>query len=284
MSIFISIIAMACLGLTHFINGMLSRHYEVKKISFFTHMGGFLIVLMAAIFFSNFTFSSLYWGALSGIASAWGAIFLYRGMSTGAVSAIVPLSGVSMVVFSLIISILFLGERIGLFSSLGIVFSIPAIILMTLNTNHSNSNYITERKKGGVSQAIFSGLGFACQLVTLGNVPSSGALAAVAVSMFVGATAIFPYAKPSIFEVTRSQARKAMFAGATSALGLVLYTIAKEGQLVIISVLIISMYPLIPVILGVIYLKERVSRIRVLGIVFSISSIVALTLGGNSNV
>ncbi|WP_311945592.1 EamA family transporter [Halomonas piscis] len=283
MSIFISIIAMVCLGLTHFINGMLSRHFDVKKISFFTHIGGFLIVLIAAFFYSNFTFNSFYWGALSGIASAWGAIFLYRGMSTGAISAIVPLSGVSMVIFSLIISTLFLGERIDLFSSLGVAFSIPAIILMTWSNNHYNSNYITKPKRSGVSQAILSGLGFACQLVTLGKVSSSGALAAVAVSMLVGATVIFPYAKPSILELSRGQARKAMFAGATSALGLVLYTMAKEGQLVIVSVLIVSMYPLVPVMLGVIYLQEKISSIRILGIALSLSSITVLTLGSIGN-
>lgn len=272
---------MVCLGLTHFINGMLSRHYDVNKISLFTHIGGFLIALMAALFYANFTLSALYWGALSGVASAWGAIFLYRGMSTSAVSIIVPLSGVSMVVFSLIISILFLGERIGLLSSLGVVCSIPAIVLMTWNTNNS---YVNEKKRSGINQAILSGLGFACQLVALGKVPSSGALAAVAASMFIGATAILLYARPSIFEVARNQARKAMFAGAISALGLVLYTLAKESQLVIVGVMIVSMYPLVPVVLGVIHLKERISGIRALGIFLSISSIFILTLGSSGNV
>ncbi|QEM82271.1 EamA family transporter [Halomonas binhaiensis] len=284
MSIFISLIAMICLGITHFINGMLSRHYDVKKISFFTHIGGFLIALIAALAYSDFTLNSLYWGALSGIASALGAIFLYRGMSTGAVSVVVPLSGVSMVVFSLIISILFLGERIGLLSSLGLVFSIPAIMLMTWSTEHAKHGHENEEKRSGVGQAVFSGFGFACQLVTLGEVSPSGALAAVAVSMFVASIVIFPYANPSIFEATRRQARIAMFAGSISALGLVLYTIAKEGQLLIISVLIVSMYPLVPVVLGVVHLKERVSSIKVLGIVFSISSIIVLTLGSVGNV
>lgn len=284
MSIFISLIAMVCLGLAHFINGILSRHYDVKVISFFTHIGGFLIALIAALLYSNFTLSSLCWGALSGVASAWGAIFLYRGMSTGAVSAAVPLSGVSMVLFSLVISILFLGERVSPFGIMGLVFSIPAILFMTWSAEYVKHGCVVEEKRSGMRFSVFSGFGFACQLVTLGEVSSFEALAAVAVSMLVGAMIIFPYLKSSVFEAIRGRGKVSMLAGAISALGLVLYTIAKEEQLLIVSVVLISMYPLVPVILGVLYLKENISGMKALGIAFSLLSIAVLTLGSVDNV
>ncbi|WP_234324064.1 hypothetical protein [Streptomyces sp. NRRL S-481] len=72
---------------------------------------------------------------------------------------------------------------------------------------------------------------------------------------------------------------QALLIGAGAALGLVLYLLAAQRQLLAVAVVIASLYPALPVILGLALLHERVSGRQALGLLGAGVATVLLTLG-----
>ena len=68
-------------------------------------------------------------------------------------------------------------------------------------------------------------------------------------------------------------------AGGISALGLTLYALSREGQWAMISIVVVSLYPLIPVVLGSAVRKEPISGYAMVGIALSIMTTVLVTVG-----
>ena len=97
-------------------------------------------------------------GALSGFGTGIGVVFLFRGMSAGRLSVVVPLSDVGGVALPVLVGVLMLGERPSAPSWLGILASGPALGLIT----HVRGQ---EQGETGSADGLISGLGFAVQFV-----------------------------------------------------------------------------------------------------------------------
>ncbi|WP_386082410.1 hypothetical protein ACFIOZ_04010 [Vreelandella sp. F11] len=121
------------------------------------------------------------------------------------------------------------------------------------------------------------GLGFTLQLHFLGQAPNHAALYSIALCMLSGALCLLPF-----YQHTKpARKRFLLFAtvtGGISAPGLTLYALSREGQLAIISIVIVSMYSLIPVVFGSLFRKEAVSGTTMMGIVLSIVVTVLITV------
>ena len=277
MSIVLALSAMLLLGSTHFINGLLARFYPPLNIGFYTHLGGALISLAGALLF--FTWEPDAWrgGAVAGLGSALGALLLYKGLSQAPFAIVVPVSAVSMVTIALVLSLVFLGERPNAWVWLGVMLALPAIWL-TAGGGRINKGQMGSITKTGLLLGLGAGLGFALQLHFLGLVPDYAALYGIALCMLSGGLCLLPFyqrAKPA-------QNRFPLFAtmaGGISALGLTLYALSRQGQLTIISIVIVSMYPLIPVVFGSLVRKEAVSGISMIGIALSIVATMLIVAG-----
>ena len=70
-----------------------------------------------------------------------------------------------------------------------------------------------------------------------------------------------------------------MLVGAGAALGLILYLLAAQRQLPAVAVVLASLYPALPVILGLALLHERLSRKQVVGLAGAGVATVLLSLG-----
>lgn len=123
-----------------------------------------------------------------------------------------------------------------------------------------------------------AGLGFALQLHFLGQVPEQSAFYGIALCMVSGAVCCLPFYH-RVHPVRKRFPLLATAAGGISALGLTLYALSREGQLAIISIVIVSMYPLIPVVFGSLVRRERVSGASMVGIVLSIVAMVLIVAG-----
>jgi drug/metabolite transporter (DMT)-like permease len=80
----------------------------------------------------------------------------------------------------------------------------------------------------------------------------------------------------------RPSPRQALFAagtGAIAATALTFYLAATRLELLVVAVVLSSLYPAIPVLLGITALRERLSWQQVLGLTGAASAIVLLTLG-----
>ncbi|QNI02136.1 DMT family transporter [Halomonas sp. SH5A2] len=276
MSIALALSAMVLLGSTHFINGMLARFYPPLNIAFYTHLGGGLVGFAGALLFSSWEPSVWMWGVLAGIGSALGAWLLYQGLSRAPFAIVVPVSAVAMVTIALGLSLIFLGERPNAWVWLGVMLALPAIWL-TAGGGKPNKVRMNSGTRAGLLLGLGAGLGFALQLHLLGQVPEPSAFYGIALCMLSGAICCLPFYQHA------HPARKrfpllATAAGGISAWGLTLYALSREEQLAIISIVIVSMYPLIPVVFGSLFRKEAVSGTTMMGIVLSIVATVLITV------
>ncbi|GHC23628.1 EamA family transporter [Aidingimonas halophila] len=279
MSIALALTAMLLLGSTHFINGLLARFYPPLNIGFYTHLGGALVSLAGALLFSTWEPVAWKWGAIAGLGSALGALLLYKGLSQAPFALVVPVSAVSMVTIALALSLVFLGERPNAWVWLGVMIALPAIWL-TAGGGKPNKARVNSSTQAGLLLGLGAGLGFALQLHLLGQVPDHAAFYGIALCMFSGAVCCLPFYQHAHLARKRLPLL-ATAAGGISALGLTLYAISREGQLAIISIVIVSMYPMIPVVFGSLVRRERVSGASMVGIVLSILAMV-LIMAGNS--
>jgi drug/metabolite transporter (DMT)-like permease len=72
---------------------------------------------------------------------------------------------------------------------------------------------------------------------------------------------------------------QALLVGAGAALGLILYLLAAQRQLLAVAVVLASLYPALPVVLGLAVLHERVTRRQTAGLLGAAAATVLLTLG-----
>jgi drug/metabolite transporter (DMT)-like permease len=75
------------------------------------------------------------------------------------------------------------------------------------------------------------------------------------------------------------RAVQALLVGAGAALKLILYLLAVQRQLLAVAVVLASLYPALPVILGLALLDERLSRQQLLGLMGAGVATVLLSLG-----
>ncbi|MEG3081183.1 hypothetical protein R3F64_15055 [Halomonas sp. 5021] len=177
---------------------------------------------------------------------------------------------------ALALSLVFLGERPNAWVWLGVMIALPAIWL-TAGGGRLNKGQVNSTTQTGLLFGLGAGLGFVLQLHFLGQVPNHAALYGIALCMLSGALCLPPFyqrAKPA-------QKRFPLFAtiaGGISTLGLTLYALSRQGQLAIISIVIVSMYPLIPVVFGSLVRKEAFSGTSMMGVVLSIVATVLITV------
>ncbi|WP_447555445.1 EamA family transporter [Vreelandella sp. EE22] len=275
MSIALALCAMLLLGSTHFINGLLARFYPPLNIGFYTHVGGALAGVITALLFATGEPAAWGWGTLAGVGSAIGALLLYKGLACAPFATVVPVSAVSMVVMALALSLVFLGERPGGWVWLGFIIALPAIWLTAGGRLARSSNRLSRQ---GLLLGLGAGAGFALQLHFLGLIPEPAALYGIGVCMLSGAACLLPFYQRAHPAPTRLPLL-ATLAGVISALGLTLYTFSREGQLAVISIVVVSMYPLIPVVLGSMVRREAVSGAVVVGIGLSVLATVLVMAG-----
>ncbi|MFE6338507.1 hypothetical protein ACFVP3_01220 [Streptomyces sp. NPDC057806] len=72
---------------------------------------------------------------------------------------------------------------------------------------------------------------------------------------------------------------QALLVGAGAALALSLYLLAARQQMLAIAVVLASLYPALPVLLGVVLLHERLDRRHAIGLAGAAVATVLLALG-----
>jgi drug/metabolite transporter (DMT)-like permease len=266
-----------CYGLVDFAGGLLSRRAPFTSITFLGQLGGLLLASTAALLVPADAVhpSDLLWGALSGLGSGTAMHFLNRGLSRGAMSVVVPVSAVTGVALSVLCGVLVLGDRPGALAWTGIAVTVPALWLVA-------GGGAGDRGAGGqVADGLLASAGVAVQYVALGLAGPSAGLWPVAAGRLAAVLLLLPTA-------TRHRHRprlpgrltaEALLVGAGAALGLILYLLAAQRQLLAVAVVLASLYPALPVVLGLALLHERVTPRQTAGLLGAAAATVLLTLG-----
>jgi drug/metabolite transporter (DMT)-like permease len=267
-----------CYGLSDFTGGLLSRRASFVAVALGGQLGGLTLtlVLAPAVPANGVRLSDLAWGALSGVGTGTGMLFLFRGLSRGAMSVVVPVSAVSGVALPLLLGVAFLGDHPSAPSWLGIAVAVPALWLVS-----------RARSDGGPPTAaaafdgLIAGMGIALQYVALAQAESRAGVWPVVAGRAAATLVILPllFTAGTRPRLGPRRILPAAGVGALAACALIFYLAATRRELLVVAVVLSSFYPAIPVLLGVTALRERLSPSQILGLAGAAAAIGILTIG-----
>lgn len=261
-----------CYGSVDFTGGLLSRRAHFAAVTFLGQLGGLVLATSAALLLPADALRpvDLLWGALSGVGSGAAMHFLNRGLSHGAMSVVVPVSAVTGVALSVVCGVL-LGDRPTALAWLGIALSAPALWMVC----RGGPDVGGSGGGGGVPDGLLAGAGVALRYIALAQAGASSGVWPVVAGRAAAVLVLVPEAPAP---ATRARGSGTLV-GAGAAHALILYLLAAQRQLLAVAVVLASLYPALPVILGLALPDERLSRQQILGLVGAAIATVLLSLG-----
>ncbi|WP_086722399.1 GRP family sugar transporter [Streptomyces carpinensis] len=279
MGALLALTSAVCYGIVDFAGGILSRRAPFTAVTLLGQLGGLLLAAVAALLVpaSSVHSADLCWGALSGVGSAAAMLLLNRGLSRGAMSVVVPVSAVTSVVLSVLGGVLLLGDRPTPVAWTGIAVTAPALWLVSggRSTFPESPDAATGR---GTPDGLWASAGVAVQYLALAQAGPSSGLWPVAAGRLAAVAVLLPTAGRHL-RVPPMRSAQALLTGAGAALALSLYLLATQRQMLAVAVVLASLYPTLPVILGLAVLHERVDRRQAAGLLGAAAATVLLALG-----
>jgi drug/metabolite transporter (DMT)-like permease len=263
-------------GFSDFIGGLFSRRTSAWSVALVASLAGAVFVFAAALFVDGDpSRTHLLWGVVAGVGNGFGTAFLYRGLSSGRMGVVAPISGVGAAVVPVAAGLLG-GERPAGLVWLGILMALPGIWLVSREPDIADSP-----ASGGVLDGTLAGLGFGSLFAALGQIPDSAGLFPLALNQLVAGAVIvaiaiamrapwLPRHRPALIGIV---------CGALGASATVAFLVATHHGDLSVSAVLASLYPAFTILLAATVLKEHVHRAQAVGLVLCAAA-VALVAGG----
>lgn len=276
----LALAAALCFGLVHFLSGLLARRADSYGVAAVGQLGGTVLVAVVAVAgavtgagpspaaASHVGVVALGWGALSGVGTGIGVAYLYRGLATGRMSVVVPLSDVAAVALPVLVGVVLLGDRPGLPAWTGIALAVPALWLVSRRPS-TGGGADTGRTAAGTRFGLLAGIGFAVQFLAISRIDPAAGLWPILLARAAAAVTIWPMARAAGAElrIPRRLVVPAALVGALGSVAIVLYLAATREQLLAVATVLAALYPAVPVLLAIALLRERPGRAQVTGLV-----------------
>jgi drug/metabolite transporter (DMT)-like permease len=232
------------------------------------------MLVVAVVIGGTPTGADLAYGALAGLAGAAGVAMLYRGLASGAMSLIAPITGVVAVVVPIAVGV-GSGERPAALQYAGIVVAVAAVALLSGGSGAAPLGRLT------LLLALGAGIGFGLFYVAIAKTSVSANLWPLVAARAASVTALLA--------VSAAGQRRPGF-GAASPLIIVgagvldvsanaLYLLAVHGGLLSIVAVLVSLYPVSTVLCSMIVLGERLRPPQVAGVGAALVAVVLITAG-----
>jgi drug/metabolite transporter (DMT)-like permease len=270
-------------GFADFFGALGSKHIKPVVVTFWSGLSGLALLLTASLFMgADFNQSSILCGVIGGIASAFAMTCLYAALAIGPISILSPLSAVVMAIVPMIIGFA-QGDRFSLWGWLALGAILVAVVLVGFVPGQD----VRLPSLKGLLLGIGAGIGMGAVLLALAAAPKDSGLASPAILRAVSASLLGIFMLVTIRRsragATASKASiriwlAVMVTGFLDSSANVFFTIAsREGSLSVVSVLT-ALYPLGTIILARIFLKEKIARSQMFGIVLALGASAVLAI------
>ncbi len=276
MSVLLSLLAAASYGLGDFGGGMFSRRAGAWAVSLVAQLfGTTLVLVVVAVDGGSPTGADLAWAVLAGVGNGFGTAFLYRGLSSGRMGVVAPVSGVGCVLIPALAGIAG-GERPATLVWLGVVLALPAIWLVSREPVRDAAG-----PASGLLDGVLAGLGFGTMFAALGQVPGEAGFLPLAVNQGIAAVAIIGTALALRADwVPRNRyALGGMASGALGALATGLFQVATQHGYLTVAAVITALYPAFTVLLAATVLREHVHRAQGYGLALCAAAVALVAAG-----
>jgi len=114
-------------GVSDVVGGVVSRRMSFVRVALWGQVGGLVATVLAAPLGGGAgpTSADLLWGGLSGVGTGVAMVALFRGMSRGAMSLVVPVSAVGGLALPVVVAALVVGERPAVWTWAGVLLALP---------------------------------------------------------------------------------------------------------------------------------------------------------------
>ncbi len=299
-------------GSSDFAAGIASRRAGVIQVTLLASLISTVVVAVALPFAAGHppSATALAWGAGAGLGGTVGGLALYFGFRQAAFSVAGPLSAVGAAGFSVLAGLLF-GERPTTLALTGIVLALPAIVGVSASAasggrDTGDKGDAGSGDAGGPGDAPGEGSGAVGRPGTVGR-PGAGVVAGLIAGggfalLFIGldragsGSGLWPVAAASVAELVAALGVAAVtgnvrlpggrprwlavLTGAAGALGTILYFLATHEGFLAVTAVLTSLYPAVTIVLARTVLGERLTRLRLAGLVLAAACVALIAVGG----
>jgi drug/metabolite transporter (DMT)-like permease len=204
---------------------------------------------------------------VAGVGNGFGTVFLYRGLSSGRMGVVAPVSAVGAVLVPVAVGLL-TGERPAGLVWVGIAAALPGIWLVAREP--TAEDVAGERPtRSGVLDGVLAGLGFGSLFAALAQIPEEAGFLPLALNQVVAAAAIVAVAAVlrAAWVPRERAALLGVVPGALGALATAAFLLATQSGFLTVTAVLASLYPAFTVVLAATVLREHIHRAQGWGLV-----------------
>jgi drug/metabolite transporter (DMT)-like permease len=272
--------AAAAYGLSDFVGGVTSKRASPWSVALVAQLvGGVVVLALAGPVGGTPDREALLWALVAGVANGIGTGFLYRGLASGRMGVVAPVSGVGATLVPVAVGLV-TGERPSGLVWLGILAALPGIWLVAREP--VDEDVAGDRPAGsGALDGVLAGLGFGALFAALAQIPESAGFLPLALNQLVAGLVIVLMA--TALRVAWLPRERAAGLGAISgvlgASATAAFLLATQSGLLTVTAVLASLYPAVTVLLAATVLREHVHRSQAVGLVLC-GVAVTLVAGG----
>lgn len=269
MAIVLALISATAWGVSDFYGGVFSKRHGAWVTSIAVQLGALAGTVAAVLVLGGSpTRADWVWGAAAGVGVGAGTAFLYRGLSTGRMGVVAPLSAVGAALVPIVVGVS-TGERPGPLAVVGIVIALPAIWLIASIENGADSaSDAGPPASTGILDGVLAGIGFGAGFACLDRFQPAAELVPLLATQAVSLLPVIALAlwTKQSFWPRRSAAWIGFILGPLGVLAnACLLWAVQTGLLSVVSVLV-ALYPAVTVALAAAVLHERIHRAQAVGL------------------
>jgi uncharacterized membrane protein len=267
MALLLALASAAVYGAGDFFGGLSSRRAAALVVVGVSQFVGLLLALVLALLVGGqVTAADVGWAAAGGLAGAAGLGIFYRALADGSMSVVAPVTAVCTAGVPVLAGLAG-GDVVGAPALVGLVLALPAVGLVAREPGAGARIDLRT-----LAVALAAGTLFGTFFVLLHRTGDDSGLwpvvvARTASSLAVGVLVVLRWRlRGTLPRLPRPAVPLVVTAGVADVSANVLFLLAvREGQLSIVG-LLSSLYPVSTVLLATLLLRERLSRVQLLGV------------------
>jgi drug/metabolite transporter (DMT)-like permease len=271
-------------GFADFFGAIASRKINAMLVTLVAGVSGLVFLLFLSPFFGlPMNPSAMFWGGLAGVVSAVAITALYASLAIGPISIISPLGAIMSALVPMAFGFLFIGERF----SIGGVLALVGILVAVGLVGFVPGKDVRLPTLKGLLLGVTAGSSIGVLLICIDQAPADSGLTPV---VFLRAFSIVGIAVMMLANRARGNRieftghdkkswQATILAGVMDSTANILFLNAmRAGELTIVAVLT-ALYPLGTIILARIFLKEKIAKVQLAGVLLALSCSALLASG-----
>jgi drug/metabolite transporter (DMT)-like permease len=279
MPIALALVAALVYGAGDFLGGLASRRSATVSVVVWSQGLGLLLLALVLPWFGGRPASGDFvWGAVCGVAGAAAIALLYRGLATGTMGVVSPLSAVLGAAIPMLYGIAVHAERPPLLAYAGIAAALLAVVCVSAAGDAERG-----KARSGVLEGVLAGIAFGAFFIALAQTRAAAGLypllAARISSVVLLALGGLAFGGIANVRIARPALPLVLACGTLDMSANILYVIAAHSGMLAIVAVLTSLYPAATVGLAAIVLRERLNRLQWAGVALALGGAVANAAG-----